>query len=124
MVTKWHFLFSRYRVSTACLSGLFADLSAAYSPRRSEIIHLHTGNAIVVLVLVVLTFYLWSIVKNWNSSGLNRKEMAESQPPENPADPEKAKSILEFSAYDIDGNLVSLEKYQGYVAYIVNVASK
>ena len=50
--------------------------------------------------------------------------MAESQPPENPADPEKAKSILEFSAYDIDGNLVSLEKYRGYVAYIVNVASK
>uniref|UniRef100_A0A669EXD0 Glutathione peroxidase n=2 Tax=Oreochromis TaxID=8139 RepID=A0A669EXD0_ORENI len=35
-----------------------------------------------------------------------------------------AKSIYEFSAKDIDGNEVSLEKYRGYVCIIVNVASK
>ena len=42
---------------------------------------------------------------------------------ENP-DPKEAKSILEFNAVDIDGNVVSLEKYKGFVTYIVNVASK
>ncbi|CAL1540069.1 unnamed protein product [Lymnaea stagnalis] len=36
----------------------------------------------------------------------------------------KAKSIYEFSALDIDGNNVSLEKYRGKVCLIVNVASK
>ncbi|PWA25342.1 hypothetical protein CCH79_00005173 [Gambusia affinis] len=35
-----------------------------------------------------------------------------------------AKSIYEFSAKDIDGNEVSLEKYKGHVCIIVNVASK
>jgi len=35
-----------------------------------------------------------------------------------------AKSIYEFNATDIDGNEVSLEKYRGHVAIIVNVASK
>jgi len=35
-----------------------------------------------------------------------------------------AKSIYEFSANDIDGNEVSLEKYKGHVCLIVNVASK
>ncbi|KAG8183673.1 hypothetical protein JTE90_010145 [Oedothorax gibbosus] len=34
-----------------------------------------------------------------------------------------AKSIYDFSAIDIDGNEVSLEKYRGHVAIIVNVAS-
>ena len=42
---------------------------------------------------------------------------------ENP-DPKQAKSILEFNAVDIDGNTVSLEKYRGFITYIVNVASK
>jgi glutathione peroxidase-family protein len=35
-----------------------------------------------------------------------------------------AKSIYEFSAIDIDGNEVSLEKYRDHVVLIVNVASK
>uniref|UniRef100_A0A3B4D7M2 Glutathione peroxidase 4a n=1 Tax=Pygocentrus nattereri TaxID=42514 RepID=A0A3B4D7M2_PYGNA len=35
-----------------------------------------------------------------------------------------AKSIYEFSAKDIDGNEVSLEKYRGFVCIITNVASK
>lgn len=34
-----------------------------------------------------------------------------------------ATSIYDFSAIDIDGNEVSLEKYRGHVAVIVNVAS-
>lgn len=34
-----------------------------------------------------------------------------------------AESIFEFSAKDIDGNEVSLEKYRGFVTLIVNVAS-
>jgi len=33
-------------------------------------------------------------------------------------------TIYEFSANDIDGNEVSLEKYRGHVCVIVNVASK
>ncbi|XP_004079224.2 phospholipid hydroperoxide glutathione peroxidase, mitochondrial-like [Oryzias latipes] len=36
----------------------------------------------------------------------------------------KAASIYEFSAIDIDGNDVSLEKYRGYVCIIVNVSSE
>uniref|UniRef100_A0AAQ4RE64 GPX4 peroxidase n=1 Tax=Gasterosteus aculeatus aculeatus TaxID=481459 RepID=A0AAQ4RE64_GASAC len=35
-----------------------------------------------------------------------------------------ATSIYDFSATDIDGNLVSLEKYKGDVVIITNVASK
>uniref|UniRef100_A0A0B7AXW9 Glutathione peroxidase n=1 Tax=Arion vulgaris TaxID=1028688 RepID=A0A0B7AXW9_9EUPU len=35
-----------------------------------------------------------------------------------------AKSIYEFSALDIDGNNVSLEKYRGKICIIVNVACK
>lgn len=35
-----------------------------------------------------------------------------------------ATSIYDFSALDIDGNLVSLEKYRGNVVIITNVASK
>lgn len=42
----------------------------------------------------------------------------------NPSNPTKASSIYEFSAVDIDGNDVSLEKYRGHVCIIVNVASK
>lgn len=37
---------------------------------------------------------------------------------------QSAKSIYEFSAVDIDGNEVSLEKYRGNVVIITNVASK
>lgn len=37
---------------------------------------------------------------------------------------QSAKTIYEFSAKDIDGNEVSLEKYRGFVAVITNVASK
>jgi len=40
------------------------------------------------------------------------------------ADWKSAKSIYDFSAVDIDGNEVSLEKYKGHVCIIVNVASK
>lgn len=35
-----------------------------------------------------------------------------------------AKSIYEFSATDIDGNEVSLDKYRDNVVIVVNVASK
>jgi len=40
------------------------------------------------------------------------------------SNPKKANSIYEFNAKDIDGNDVSLSKYQGHVCVIVNVASK
>jgi len=46
--------------------------------------------------------------------------MAELQNP----DPATAKSILEFQVLSIDGEVVELSKYQGYVTYIVNVASE
>lgn len=35
-----------------------------------------------------------------------------------------AESIYEFSAKDIDGNVVSLDKYRGHACLIVNVASQ
>lgn len=40
------------------------------------------------------------------------------------SDWQSAKSIYDFSAKDIDGEEVSLEKYRGYVCIITNVASK
>lgn len=43
---------------------------------------------------------------------------------ENPKEPTKASSIYEFSANDINGEAVSLEKYKGHVCIIVNVASR
>ena len=42
--------------------------------------------------------------------------MAKAAPP--------ATTILGFEAKDIDGNLVQLSKYNGFVTLIVNVASK
>ena len=45
-------------------------------------------------------------------------------PDQNPTHPENAKSIFEFSVLDIDGNLVKMSKYKGFVSYIVNVASE
>ena len=39
-------------------------------------------------------------------------------------DYKNAQSIYEFSAKDIKGNEVSLEKYKGHVCIIVNVASQ
>jgi glutathione peroxidase-family protein len=36
----------------------------------------------------------------------------------------QAKSIYEFTATDIDGNEVSLEKYRGHVCLIVDTACK
>lgn len=38
--------------------------------------------------------------------------------------PDTAQSVYEFTANDIKGNPVSLEKYRGHVLIIVNVASK
>jgi len=40
------------------------------------------------------------------------------------ADWKTAKSIYDFSAIDIDGNEVLLDKYRDHVTLIVNVASK
>lgn len=42
----------------------------------------------------------------------------------NPENYKEAKSIYEFSAKDIKGNVVSLDKYKGHVCIIVNVASQ
>ncbi|KZS06158.1 putative Glutathione peroxidase [Daphnia magna] len=36
----------------------------------------------------------------------------------------QAQSIYDFTAVDIDGNTVSLDRYKGHVCIIVNVASK
>ena len=40
------------------------------------------------------------------------------------SNPTQAQSIYEFTARDIDGKDISLEKYRGHVCIIVNVASK
>jgi len=42
----------------------------------------------------------------------------------NPQDPKEAKSIYDFTAKNIKGNEVPLEKYKGNVCVIVNVASQ
>lgn len=42
----------------------------------------------------------------------------------NPESPKEASSIYDFQARDINGEIVSLEKYKGHVCIIVNVASQ
>ncbi|KAI4470892.1 glutathione peroxidase [Holotrichia oblita] len=42
----------------------------------------------------------------------------------NPVNPKEAKSIYEFCAKNIQGELTSLDKYKGHVCIIVNVASQ
>ncbi|XP_065161843.1 uncharacterized protein [Atheta coriaria] len=42
----------------------------------------------------------------------------------NPPNPKEAKSIYDFQARDIKGNVVSLDQYKGHVCLIVNVASQ
>lgn len=74
-----------------------------------------------------------------NDSKINKTELSEpeeenNEPPkkitksidedEIPEELENAKSIYDFTAKDINGDEVSLEKYKGHVCIIVNVASK
>ena len=54
-----------------------------------------------------------------STSGYHQKQTIN-----NPESPEKANSIYDFSALDINGNTVNLSKYHGLVTYIVNVASE
>lgn len=42
----------------------------------------------------------------------------------NPEDPKQASSIYDYTAKDIKGNEVPLEKYKDHVCVIVNVASQ
>ncbi|KAJ8926535.1 hypothetical protein NQ314_021089 [Rhamnusium bicolor] len=51
-------------------------------------------------------------------------DMSDNQKISSPEIYKEAKSIYEFTANDIQGNPVSLEKYKGHVAIIVNVASQ
>ncbi|XP_055616019.1 uncharacterized protein LOC129762060 isoform X2 [Toxorhynchites rutilus septentrionalis] len=46
------------------------------------------------------------------------------QPAPSPAGKGAPGSVYDFSAVDIDGNMVALERYRGHVLIIVNVASK
>ncbi|KAF7692457.1 hypothetical protein HF521_010067 [Silurus meridionalis] len=67
------------------------------------------------------TMWLWNralVLAVLGSRTLSRAMCAQA------SDWKKAKSIYEFSAIDIDGNEVSLEKYRGFVCIITNVASK
>jgi glutathione peroxidase-family protein len=50
--------------------------------------------------------------------------MAEAEAELQNPDPATAKSIFEFQALSIDGEVVSLSKYEGFVTYIVNIASQ
>ena len=63
----------------------------------------------------------WSLVFLLNST---RVFATRSIMKENPEHPEKATSIYEFVATDIDGNVIDFESYRGNVLVIVNVASK
>jgi hypothetical protein len=63
-----------------------------------------------------------SCVLSWHCSQLS---YSKSSGEEKPKDWWKqAKSIYEFTATDIDGNEVSLEKYRGHVCLIVDTACK
>jgi hypothetical protein len=64
-----------------------------------------------------------STLSSGKSSILLLRSFATSGGDGNPDPPEKAGSIYEFTANDIDGNPVSLEKYRGNVVMVVNVAS-
>ena len=70
-------------------------------------------------------FAVYNAITGYIFPTLNAKEAHDSNLSDiNPQSPEKARSIHDFSALDIDGNVVNLSKYRGFVTYIVNVASQ
>lgn len=72
--------------------------------------------------MLVGGFQLFSIgaliFRTFSSEVLTKAAMA------NPENWKEAKSIYEFTANDIQGHPISLEKYRGHVCIIVNVASQ
>jgi len=74
---------------------------------------------VVAVLISVFLFFVYQ-KSSYSASSVN---MSTDDGLNNPAKPKDAANIYEFSAYDIDGAKVSLEKYRGLVAYIVNVAS-
>ena len=80
---------------------------------------------LILLTTIIGMFAIYNTITNYLFPTLNAKEVSDNNVLQiNPESPEKANSIFEFSALDIDGNIVNLSKYRGLVTYIVNVASK
>lgn len=77
--------------------------------------------AFISLVAALLVYYFLSLdhtyLLPWKmATSTEKKDEGKSW--------ESATSIYDFSAKDIDGTDVSLEKYKGFVTLIVNVASE
>ncbi|GIY52140.1 phospholipid hydroperoxide glutathione peroxidase [Caerostris darwini] len=80
---------------------------------------------VLLLTLVSVASYMFlRRLLSWNSESKVIPFAANMATAPGNANWKSAKSIYDFSALDIDGNEVSLEKYRGHVALIVNVASK
>ncbi|KAG5893043.1 hypothetical protein JTB14_014823 [Gonioctena quinquepunctata] len=82
------------------------------------------------LSVIVLLIYMLNIaaVASENSCPSDRSvdsvDSSCSEAMAEPVDYKKAKSIYEFTANDIKGEPVSMEKYKGHVCIIVNVATQ
>ena len=79
----------------------------------------------VVLVTFGIMFGVYNAINSYLFPVLNAKAAHDTNLIDiNPESPEKANSIYNFNALDIDGNIVKLSKYRGLVTYVVNVASQ
>ena len=76
------------------------------------------------IVNIYFLFYCCRLINTLPCQKLSTSGYHQKQDINNPESPEKASSIYDFSALDIDGNTVNLSKYRGLVTYIVNVASE
>ncbi|KAJ8919853.1 hypothetical protein NQ315_006382 [Exocentrus adspersus] len=73
--------------------------------------------------MLIPSLQLFSLLNSLFYCDVVEMSDATAKPP-NPENFKEAKSIYEFTANDIHGNPVPLEKYKGHVCIIVNVASQ
>lgn len=92
---------------------------------KSILFDLKVSTLLGIIVTVVAMLAIYKAFTGYLFPTLSAKETANTNLlHSNPQSPEKASSIYDFSALDIDGNIVNLSKYNGLVTYIVNVASE
>jgi len=78
---------------------------------------------VLVLLVAVLGYFSPSSALLWPAKCTNKYLIETNLLKKNPVAPTSASSMYEFFAKDIDGNVVSMEKFKGEVLMVVNAAS-
>jgi len=78
---------------------------------------------VLVLLVAVLGYFSPSTALFFPAKCTDKYLIETNLLKKNPVDPKSASSVYDFFAKDIDGNVVSIEKFKGDVLMIVNAAS-